>query len=82
MPSMYVLDVPEFAPLLDAAHGAGCETRRVGDYIEVTTDGGRLMLRRGAPDGHLRNAVWFAALTGGFAGRLIRFDAEELWLED
>lgn len=78
MPSFYVMNVAEFAPLAGAADGPGVTIRPVGDYLEVSaTD--RLMLKRSRVS--VRPAIWFAALTGGFIGSVTRFDEEELWLD-
>ena len=70
MPTLYVLDVPEFAPLVRAA----ATTRKLGDYFAIS--GQEIRIARKATG--LRKAVWYGALTGGFDGNLRRFDDDEL----
>ena len=70
MATLYVLDVPEFAPLVRAA-GA---TLKVGDYFAIS--GQEIRIARKATG--LRKAVWYGALTVGFEGSLRRFDDDEL----
>ncbi len=78
-PTLYVMNVPEFAPLVVAARDGGAEIRNIGDYLEVSR-AHRLVLRREAA-AQVRPAIWFAALTGGFVGKIAKFDDAELWLE-
>ncbi|GAA3749255.1 hypothetical protein [Salinactinospora qingdaonensis] len=80
MATLYVLDVPEFSVLLEAAQQTGLQLSRKGDYVAVTSEEASLVLRRSRIEA--RDAVWFAALTGGFNGTVARFDAEELRLEN
>ena len=70
MATLYVLDVPEFAPLVRAAG----TSLKVGDYFAISAQ--EIRIRRKATG--LRKAVWYGALTGGFEGRLRRFDDDEL----
>lgn len=79
MPTLYVMDVPEFVSLAGMAVGSDVTTRPLGDYIEVSSPADRLVLRRDLAE--VRPAVWFAALTGGFVGSVARFDEHELWLD-
>jgi len=81
MPTLYVLDVPEFAPLVDAARARGCLVHSGGDYTEVCPlDDAIVLERRDA--GNPRDAIWFAALTGGFSGTVVRFDESVLELRE
>jgi len=73
MATLYVLDVPEFAPFLEGAR-ASMQVKRAGDYFAVS--GKEIRITRKATG--LRKAVWYGALTGGFDGRLERFDDDEL----
>jgi hypothetical protein len=73
MATLYVLDVPEFAPFVQAAHSILRVTKN-GDYYVLSGD--EIRIPRKATG--LRKAVWYGALTGGFAGRLERFDDDEL----
>jgi hypothetical protein len=75
MATLYVLDVPEFAPFVEAAGKVnGVRVSRIGDYVALKA--GELRISRKATG--LRRAVWYGALTGGFEGRLQRFDDDEL----
>jgi hypothetical protein len=50
------------------------QVKRAGDYFAVS--GKEIRITRKATG--LRKAVWYGALTGGFDGRLERFDDDEL----
>lgn len=73
MATLYVLDVPEFAPLVQAAQAALKVTRN-GDYFAVRGDEVRIARKATG----LRKSIWYGALTGGFEGRLAKFDDDEL----
>ena len=74
MPSLFVLDVPEFAPLIAGAATGHSVQRRAGYAIVKSTD--KVIVER-AKSG-LGDAVWFGALTGGYEGRIVEFSAERL----
>ncbi|MEU8912983.1 MULTISPECIES: hypothetical protein [Streptomyces] len=76
--AVYVLDVPEFAPVVHTARTAGMEVRRTGDYLELTTTEHEIVLRREGTG--MRTALWHAMLTGGLDGRIVSFTAETLHL--
>ncbi len=78
--ALYILDVPEFEPLVRTAQGAGMDLRRIGDYLELTSPERELVLRRNATG--IRTALWHAALTGGLNGRIISFTSETLHLAE
>ena len=75
MPTLYVLDVPEFAPLVQAARIEGIAVDKREDYY-VIAHPRELRISRKATG--LRRSIWYGALTGGFEGRLGRFDDDEL----
>lgn len=76
MTAFFVLDSDELAPLLEAARRLeGVALRRVGSYVEVSGDGPIEIGRRAAG---LRHALWYSALAGVAAGRVVRFDSEAL----
>lgn len=79
MTGFFVLDVPEFAPLVAAARQAPNVTVHPvrGSYRFVEFDGA-LDIRRA--DTGLNEAVWFGCLTAGLCGKITRFDAEQLSL--
>jgi len=73
--TLYILDVPEFAALVQAAQSLnGIRVSRGGDYFAIS--GEEVLIPRKATG--LRRAVWFGALTGGYEGALRRFDDDEL----
>ncbi|WP_375398103.1 hypothetical protein [uncultured Sphingomonas sp.] len=79
MSGFYVLDVPEFAPVVAAAgtlDRCRVHAARAG-YIYVEFDG-EIELARAATG--LGAAVWFGCLTGGLDGKIVRFDATRIRL--
>jgi hypothetical protein len=79
MPKLYVLEVPEFAPLLRACRAQRYATASRGGYTVVSAPGEIAIARQATGQGE---AVWFGALTGGFAGRIAAFDGEQLRIVD
>ncbi|WBO65001.1 hypothetical protein [Streptomyces camelliae] len=77
MTTLYVLDIPEFGAFVEAAENQDMTVRRAGDYVEVTTDG-PLEIQRAQVGA--RPAIWFAALTAGYQGRLVTLDEDRLLL--
>jgi len=79
-PSFLVLDVPEFAPLVEAAERrADLRVSRVApSYLRVEGETSRLTLAR--DETGLCEAIWYGALTAGLEGRIERFDDERLVL--
>jgi hypothetical protein len=73
MPSLFVLDVPEFASLIAGAGDHRVERRAGYVLIEAAE---KIVVER-AKSG-LGDAVWFGALTGGFEGRIMEFSADRL----
>ncbi|MGO4378285.1 VOC family protein [Pseudoduganella sp. RAF53_2] len=75
--SAFVLDVPEFRPLVDAAraHGGYTTTELENGYIRID---GNPTLQFNRKELGVKPAVWYGVLTGGFAGRIERFDMNEL----
>lgn len=78
--SVFVLDVPEFRPLVDmAAKDARYQTKAVeGNYIRID---GSPSLQFSRKELGFKPAVWYGALTGGLRGRIERFDADMLVIE-
>jgi hypothetical protein len=74
MPILFVLDVPEFAPLIAGA-AAGHRIQRRGGYAMIEA-AEKVVVER-AKSG-LGDAVWFGALTGGYEGRVVEFSADRL----
>jgi hypothetical protein len=81
MALILVLDVPEFRPLVDAARGQpGYDVRepKLG-YWKIEGNPGLRFERKALG---FKPAVWHGALTGGFVGRIARFDNDVLEIED
>ncbi|WP_427306533.1 VOC family protein [Cupriavidus sp. H39] len=75
--SVFVLDVPEFAALIDVAGKTeGYATAALGNgYVRIDGNPG-ISFRRKALG--FKPAVWYGALTGGLAGRIEQFDMDAL----
>ena len=79
MSGFYVLDVPEFAPVVRAAKvNERCRVHapRRG-YIFVEFDG-EIEIERAATN--LGEAVWFGCMTGGLDGKIKVFDSQRIRL--
>jgi hypothetical protein len=74
MPSLFVLDVPEFAPLLKGAEKTYRVSRK-GGYAAIAAPD-ELVIERAASG--LGDAIWYGALTGGYEGRVREFSAHRL----
>jgi hypothetical protein len=79
MSGFYLLDVPEFAPLAEAAlrTGKAREERKIGCYRSIVFDD-QLDIDRA--DTGLTEAVWYGCLTAGLDGKIARFDSQRLTL--
>ena len=81
MPSVFVLDVPEFLPLVEHARGLpACKVEgpKLG-YWRLTAQP-VLQFRR--KELGFKPAVWHGALTGGLVGRITHFDNDLLTIEE
>ncbi|MEV3859278.1 hypothetical protein AB0J38_33835 [Streptomyces sp. NPDC050095] len=76
--TLYILGVPEFAPIVRTAEAAGMVAGRVGDYVTLTARTPEAILRR--DEKSTRPALWHAALTGGLDGRIVSYTSDELHL--
>ena len=79
MTALYVLDVPEYAPL---ARAASSDTQftvvKAGSYFKIVTTG-RLTIERS--DTGLGPAVWFGALVAGFDGKIVEYSDRRLVID-
>ena len=76
MTAIFVLDVDEFRPVIEAAgKRQPVEVRRVGAYAELRADGPIEIDRK---ESGVRHAVWYSVLAGVADGRVERFDKELL----
>jgi hypothetical protein len=75
----YVLDVPEFSSLVDAAMKSGrCKIhQKSGHYRFVEFENEIEILRR---DTRMNEAVWYGCLSGGLDGKITHFDGDRLKL--
>ncbi len=74
--AIYLLRVPEFAPLVRGlAATAGITISQHGDY-DVAEATGEIVLERRATG--VGEAVWFGALTGGVNGTIVEFSEHTL----
>jgi hypothetical protein len=74
MPTLFVLDVNEFRPLVEAARkrgGISIDGPKAG-YYRLSTDGDLTMDRA---DTGMIEAVWFGAFTAGFKGATLEVDS-------
>lgn len=75
--ALYVLDAPEFSPLVQAAEQAeGVQLERLGSgYWKITAEDSLVFERKRLG---FVPALWNAALTGGFVGHVSEFDRYRL----
>lgn len=77
--SVYVLDVPEFAPLLEDARARGYAVcRAAAGYARIDGTPGLRFRRK---ELGFKPALWYGALTGGLAGRIAAFDMDTLAID-
>ena len=81
MATLFVLDVTEFAPVLEAARaipGASI-TGPTNGYWMIRADR-ELALNRQRSG--LRLALWYSALMGGFIGHIAQYDRDDIRITD
>lgn len=78
--AVYVLNVPEFSALVNAAekNPAYTITEVENGYIRIEGDPGLSFNRKALG---FKPAVWYGALTGGMSGKIVQFDMDALVLE-
>ena len=78
MAVLYVVDVPEFQPLVDYAENTPELTlARHGAYHKIEAkNGGELIIHR-EPTG-MDAAIWFGGLVGGYEGEIVEFSEDVL----
>lgn len=71
---IFVLNVPEFASLTQAARGLpACDVTDLGDYTVIASNQPLEFGRRALG---LKPAVWYGLFTGGLDGRIEVFDRD------
>lgn len=80
MPAIFVLDVPEFLPLVAAARNTpGCKVSGpTRGYFRLESHP-TLSFRR--KELGFKPAIWHGALTGGLLGRITHFDNDLLVID-
>lgn len=78
--SIFVLDVPEFAPLVSAARKRPeySTTQTDEGYVRIDGNPGLVFQRQ---ETGFKHALWYGAFTGGLVGRITQFDMETLVVE-
>ena len=80
MSEIFVLDVPEFRPLVDAARKYPKYTiTQSGEYFSIRGDGEIIINRK---DVMMDEAVWYGALIGGFQGHIDSFTSDVIHIID
>tara|TARA_B100000315_G_C14512537_1_gene557662 strand:+ start:238 stop:477 length:240 start_codon:yes stop_codon:yes gene_type:complete len=76
MPVLYVVDVPEFQPLVDYARNAPELTvSKQANYHKIEA-AGELVIHREATG--MDAAIWFGGLVGGYEGKIVEFSEDVL----
>lgn len=77
MPTIFVLNVEEFRPMVESAREqAGLQVHPgPHGYIRISSEG-ELRFNRKALG--FKPAVWYGALTGGMVGKITEFSRDEL----
>jgi hypothetical protein len=77
MPSVYVLNVPEFRALIEvASQNPDCRVSEVGlGYSRIDADEVIEFERRALG---VKPAVWYGAFTGGIVGRIAEFGRDRV----
>ena len=76
MTKLFILDVPDFRPIIAVAAGLPSVTcRTVGDYVEVASDGAITIDRRATGVNH---ATWYSMVAAVADGRVVQQDKDAL----
>lgn len=75
-PAIYVLNVPEYQPLISYARGAGLTVEPIGTEYLCVSGGSELVLSH--RDIALDDALWFSVLVGGLCGDVVTYATDEL----
>ena len=76
MPTLYLLDVPEFEPAAKALEGSpGCRLSRAKGYVRIESEGDIVVERKATG---MNEAVWFGLAVAGFDGVIAEFTSDRL----
>lgn len=78
MIQLYVLDVPEFQPVIEEAQRSADAYRRIGFYYEFRSEGPLVLDRHRAQS---RKAVWFSSIGALRGGAIEQFDVDAIRIE-
>ena len=68
MVTLYVLDVPEFLPIVECARAGGCEiTKFEQGYYRIQAPSEIVLNRK---EMQMKPAVWYGLFTGGLIGEI------------
>lgn len=73
---LYVLDVPEFRPIVEATRAQGLKvSEATKGYFKIESEGEIVLNRR---EMAMKPAVWYGLFTGGMSGEIAEFGREEV----
>lgn len=75
---LYVLNVPEFKPVIDEGSAVADHARVIGHYVEISSEGSLIIDRKKA---RARRAVWFSAIGALSNGKVTQFDSDQLHIQ-
>ncbi len=77
MPTIYVVDVPEFVPVVEAArNNPACRvSEAMKGYYRIDADGEITFNRKAM---QMKPALWYGIFTGGLDGEIKSFGREEV----
>ncbi|MDB5929073.1 MAG: glyoxalase/bleomycin resistance protein/dioxygenase [Polaromonas sp.] len=81
MPAIFVLNVPEFLPLVEHARKQP-ECKVVGPRLGYWRISGSPVLAFKRKELGFKPAVWHGSLTGGFVGHITHFDNDSLTIAE
>lgn len=78
MIELYVLDVPEFGPVITEGTRVAEDAQRVGHYVRLRAHDALIIDRKKAG---ARQAIWYSAVGALRGGAVAQFDKEALRIE-
>lgn len=73
---LFILDVPEFRPVIAIARQCGgVSSRALGDHVELSSESEIVIDRRATG---VRHAVWYSAVSAVTDGEIVQFDKDAL----
>jgi hypothetical protein len=75
---LYVLDVPEFRPVIDEGSRRAASARKIGNYVEIVSREALTIDRKAAG---ARRSVWFSSIGALRNGTVTQFDSDSLRIE-